>query len=135
MWRSAPSWSVSDGVMWMPESCRVDPHHRRFRFGCGQSEQRVDHRPHSLVDPIDGCSGGTFGATEPVITQQRADVDRLAVGCGVGEGVDQIDQRLDREADLGVVPGCDVHDSERNLAGACKVLNLVSLLHETLSVP
>ena len=65
---------------------------------------------------------------------QTADVDRLPVGSHVGEGVDEIDQRLDREADLGVVPGCDVHDSERNLGGACKVLNLVSLLHETLSV-
>ena len=55
------------------------------------------------LDPIDRRLRRTGGAAEPVLVEQGADVDRCAarVGVGIGEGVDEIDERLDREADLG----------------------------------
>jgi hypothetical protein len=45
MWRSAPSWSVTDGVMWIPESCALIQETVGLRLGSG-SPSNV-----SAIDP------------------------------------------------------------------------------------
>ncbi len=95
-----------------PRELRVDPCDGRFRVRFGEPEQGLDHRSNALGDPIDRRRGRTGGTAEAVVMEQGANLDVLTIGRGgVGQRVDEVDQRLDREADLGVVPRCDVHDA------------------------
>ena len=88
----------------------VDPRHHRVGVGRGECRQGVEHGAHLRLDSPEGCRRCSVRAREPVLVEEAAYISCVAAP-RIGERIDEVDHRLEGEADLGVVSGCDVHDT------------------------
>ena len=110
MWSGSPSCSVNAGAISISASSALIQSDRVVGAGDGERPDPGREFANPFLQPPHRGSGSGRGAAEVVLFEKRSWVEADIERVGVLDGIDEIDNRIERLADLGVVARCHVHD-------------------------